>query len=1074
MGKKSVDVLGVRVDYLDIKDILEKLDEEEEVTQVPYNKCPEIKIKLNNVEVKALIDSGSQLNGISESWFNENKEKLGQLEILNLSNTHIIGALGMKSKLIRKQLLLEVQINDYKFDLVFFVIPSLNKDCILGINMLKEGECNIDFLKHTMTIQNPQYKLKGTGGENIIQLNHMELKENEENCNFQEAVANITIDSETKLKLLQILNKNKALFREEPGRITDYEHVLQITDHTPFFQKGWPVPIAYQEKVDIEIQKMLKFGVIEKSNSQYISPMVTIIKKDQSVRLCLDARRINNVMVPDFEGAQPINELIANCGGVKFMSSIDLRSSFWQVPLKKECRDFTGFMYKGKTYRFTVTPFGLKTSLASLTRGLDTVLSDEVKKFTIIYVDDCLCLSNSIQEHLQHLELLLSNLDAANLTVNFQKSQFFRKEIDYLGFRLSVNEISPMPDKVLAIQNFPRPLNQKQLNGFLGLTNFYNRFTSKYAETTHTLLQLLKKDRNFKWTEQLDQQFNLVKKLFSDTVVLQHPDTSKPYYLQTDASNYALGGQLYQLDEEGQIAVVAFTSRTFKGAELNYHTTEKELLSIIHCLRKFRIYLLGNRFTIITDNKALTFLHKCHLSNARITRWILSIQEYDFNIIHCKGRENIVADILSRHPEHIKDCGEVIFNAEMEINKITVKMDKKIIHLIKNIDKVQKQDQKLTNIINAIENKEDLKLIEKYQYVNNVLYRQDKQAWKVYVPNNVRDEIIKELHTTYGHCGTQKTELFKEYFTGEQINKTVHHVISRCDLCQRCKDHHKGNVGETHAIITKQKGELVSIDYYGPLITSKGGVKYILVIVDNFTKYVKLYSLRCATTHATINKVKQYVELCGKPIAILTDNGTQFTAARWTTSLHEMGIKPKFTAIRNPCVNLAERVNRQLGNLFRVFIRKKHSNWATYLSAIEICLNETHHSTIEVSPFEAQFGKKPTREWTKFFNFSILQDTPICKPEEIYMRIKEKRERNAEKLNQRNLTKFEIGDLVLLKTCPISVAINKIISKFCDLYEGPYRIKKQISNATYLLEYLDSSKGSRGNFNVRQLKKYIT
>lgn len=261
-----------------------------------------------------------------------------------------------------------------------------------------------------------------------------------------------------------------------------------------------------------------------------------------------------------------------------------------------------------------------------------------------------------------------------------KKSQFFRKEISYLGYCLSVDGISTLPDKVNAILNFPRPRNQKQLKSFLGLTNFYNRFTSKYAETTYLLLQLLRKDRNFKWTEQHDQQFQLVKNLFIDTVVLKHPNVLKPYYLQTDASNYALGGQLYQYDDDGNIAVVAFTSRTLKGAELKYHTTEKELLSFIHCLRKFRICLLGHKFTIITDNKALTFLQKCHLTNARITRWI---QEYDFDIIHCKGKENIVADILSRNPQDSLDNNDVIMHEELEIISIALRINKDVLKSIK-------------------------------------------------------------------------------------------------------------------------------------------------------------------------------------------------------------------------------------------------------------------------------------------------------------------------------------------------------------------------------------------------------
>jgi hypothetical protein len=248
---------------------------------------------------------------------------------------------------------------------------------------------------------------------------------------------------------------------------------------------------------------------------------------------------------------------------------------------------------------------------------------------------------------------------------------------------------------------------------------------------------------------------------------------------------------------------------------------------------------------------------------------------------------------------------------------------------------------------------------------------------------------------------------------------------------------------------------------------------YILVIVDNFTKYVQLYGLKRATTRATLNRLEQYSRELGKPEAILTDNGTQFTASKWTDGLKILEIKPKFTAILNPCTNLAERTNRQLGNLFRVFVRERHSSWAKYLKVIECCLNQTFHDTISSTPFEAQFGKKPDREWTKYINKEIVTDQPIVTSQQIHLRIKQKRERQAEKLNRsRNLVEFKLGDLVMIKACRMSDAYNKIIAKFCDIYEGPYKICERVSPATYKVAYTESDKGVRGIFNVRQIKKY--
>ena len=169
---------------------------------------------------------------------------------------------------------------------------------------------------------------------------------------------------------------------------------------------------------------MLEFGIIERAHSPYIQPLVAVIKRDGRVRLCLDARKVNSITIPDYEGPPPINEILARCSNIKVMSTIDLANSFWQIPLKEECRDHTGFLYEGKSYRFKVTPFGLSTSLAGLARGLDHVMTEEVKQHTIIYVDDILCFSQSEEEHMEHLNSLLDNLKKANITVNLKKSQF--------------------------------------------------------------------------------------------------------------------------------------------------------------------------------------------------------------------------------------------------------------------------------------------------------------------------------------------------------------------------------------------------------------------------------------------------------------------------------------------------------------------------------------------------------------------------------------------------------------------------------------------------------------------------
>ena len=245
--------------------------------------------------------------------------------------------------------------------------------------------------------------------------------------------------------------------------------------------------MAYREKVEKEIQKMLDIGIIQRSNSPYINPIVPVIIKDGSVRLCLDARKLNEILIEDWECPKPTEVLFQKCKGMQVMSS-----SFWQIPLHTNSKKYTAFQHRGKSYEFNMVPFELKTSTAALVRGLDHALQG-IGDHVISFVDDTLITSDSTEQHLRHLDELLTRLEKSNLTLNLSKSSFFKKETKFLGFILTTDGIQPDPEKIQGIMEFPTPRNTKQLRGFLGLVNFYSKFSSKHAAETVPLLQLIKK-----------------------------------------------------------------------------------------------------------------------------------------------------------------------------------------------------------------------------------------------------------------------------------------------------------------------------------------------------------------------------------------------------------------------------------------------------------------------------------------------------------------------------------------------------------------------------------------------------
>ena len=234
----------------------------------------------------------------------------------------------------------------------------------------------------------------------------------------------------------------------------------------------------------------------------------------------------------------------------------------------------------------------------------------------------------------------------------------------------------------------------------------------------------------------------------------------------------------------------------------------------------------------------------------------------------------------------------------------------------------------------------------------------------------------------------------------------------------------------------------------------------------------KRQALRRATTNITLKRLQQYIDIHGKPDSVLTDNGAQFTSRKWMQGLKELNIKPKYTAIRNPCTNIAERWNRQLGNLFRIFVRERHTKWAKYIKTIKSCLNETYQETIKITPYEAQFGKKPTRHWEQYVDPIVINNEGV-NVERLQLRIKERGERQAARINKsKKITEFEVGERVLIRAHHISDATQNIIGKFCAIYEGPYTIVRKIGSATYQLQDDQNNDSIRGVFNTRQLKRY--
>lgn len=418
---------------------------------------------------------------------------------------------------------MEVKFENTVVQTVFMIVPGLSRTCIIGMDLLEKMKTVIDLSQHKLTFQNLE------GNPSIKLYKDEETLENKENNEINQ-ISDLSIinpnwtreemhdqvkqmnlkDDRLKSQLVDILWEYRGVFRREPGRLKGYYHELKLKGDQTFIGRSYPIPIFYRDQVQKQIDHMLLSEIIQKSNSSYINPLVPVIKKDGTVRVCLDARRLNERLIEDWECPETAEVLFQGCQGVKIISALDLTSSFWQIPLHPDSKKYTAFQHRGNTYEFNVVPFGLKTSTAALVRGLEQALQG-IGDYVIKFVDDMLIKSSSEEEHLEHIKKLLV---VTNLTINLEKCKFFQEQVKFLGFILSTEGIRPDPEKIQGIQNFPAPRNIKQLKGFLGLVNFYTRFSEKHAEAIVPLLYLLKKGNKWQWTEKEQKYFKNIKDLF--------------------------------------------------------------------------------------------------------------------------------------------------------------------------------------------------------------------------------------------------------------------------------------------------------------------------------------------------------------------------------------------------------------------------------------------------------------------------------------------------------------------------------------------------------------------------------
>ena len=457
------------------------------------------------------------------------------------------------------------------------------------------------------------------------------------------------LTEEQRKDLKELLREFSMVFQDRPGSTTLTEHSIETVDNKPVRLPPYRLPQAYRQEVQDELREMLAQGIITQSTSDWASPIVLVKKKDGSLRLCMDYRRLNAKTKVDAYPMPRIDDLIDNLGKARYISTLDLSRGYWQVPVEKTAQEKTAFVTPFGLYQFKRMPFGLQGAPATFQRMMDRLLNG-LGDYANAYLDDLVIYSETWEEHLQHLYAVFTRLRSAGLTAKPKKCQLGMMQCVYLGHVVGGGKVQPELSKIEAMKQFQRPTTKKEVRTFLGMTGYYRRFIPQYSTIACPLTDLIRKSEPIRvnWTGDCEEAFSKLKACLCSAPVLRSPDFSRTFILQTDASERGVGAVLSQTDDDGSDHPVAYFSRKLLPREERYSVIEKECLAIKLGIQAFRVYLLGRPFVVQTDHRSLEWLDKIKENNARLTRWSLFLQPYQYTVQYRTGKKNANADGLSR------------------------------------------------------------------------------------------------------------------------------------------------------------------------------------------------------------------------------------------------------------------------------------------------------------------------------------------------------------------------------------------------------------------------------------------